>query len=145
VKIQNLITNRNSLKNYYATSPNASLKSIAHSKADEIFLEKLNEIIQVNLSDSEFGIDQIAEKVNMSRPTLFRKIKAISDLKPNELINVARIKKAAELLSEEKYKVYEVSFMVGFNSSTVFSRVFQRHFSISPTEYLNKQWKSNRG
>lgn len=145
VKIQNLITNRNSLKNYYATSPNASLKSIAHSKADEIFLEKLNEIIQVNLSDSEFGIDQIAEKVNMSRPTLFRKIKAISDLKPNELINVARIKKAAELLSEEKYKVYEVSFMVGFNSSTVFSRVFQRHFSISPTEYLNKQWKSNKG
>jgi len=140
VQITNLISNRNKIKEFFASSPSASIKIIANSQTDENFLEKLNLIIQRNLDDSLFSIDLLAEEMNMSRATLFRKIKAISNLTPNELINITRIKRAAELFSQEQYKIYEVSNMVGFSSPTVFSRIFQRQFGLSPTEFLNDKW-----
>ncbi|HYD91611.1 MAG TPA: AraC family transcriptional regulator, partial [Flavobacterium sp.] len=66
---------------------------------------------------------------------LFRKIKMISALTPNELINITRLKKAAQLLAETDLKVYEISFMVGFNSQTSFGRSFFRQFGMTPTQY----------
>jgi len=68
---------------------------------------------------------------------LYRKIKAISNLTPHELINVARLKKAAELLMENSYKIYEISEMVGYSSQTHFGRNFTKQFGMSPTEYVN--------
>lgn len=75
----------------------------------------------------------------MSRTTLYRKIKAISNLTPNELINIARLKKAAELLMDGSYKIYEVAHMVGYNSQTSFGRNFLKQFGMTPTEYVNKE------
>jgi AraC-like DNA-binding protein len=74
--------------------------------------------------------------MNMSRPTLYRKIKALSNLSPNELINLARLKKAAELLSQGKFKINEVGNIVGYNSQSNFSRDFQKQFGITPSKYL---------
>ena len=73
----------------------------------------------------------------MSRSTLYRKIKEMSDLSPNELINIARLKKAAELLKKGNYKIYEVAELVGYNSQTSFGRNFQKQFNMTPTEYMN--------
>ncbi len=75
----------------------------------------------------------------MSRITLYRKIKAISNLSPNELINITKLKKAAELLAEGNFKVYEVSDMVGFSSQTHFGRNFLKQFGMTPTEYANSK------
>ena len=79
----------------------------------------------------------------MSRPTFYRKIKMVSDLTPNELINLARLKKAAELLAEGNYKIYEVACMVGYNSQTNFGRSFLKQFGITPRDYLNLKHKKN--
>jgi len=73
--------------------------------------------------------------MNMSRPTLYRKIKAISDLTPNELIHISRLKKAAELLATTDFKVYEVADMVGYASQNNFGRSFLKQFGMPPTEY----------
>jgi AraC-like DNA-binding protein len=73
----------------------------------------------------------------MSRSTLFRKIKNLTGLSPIELINNSRLKKAAELLKTNEYKIFEVSDMVGFNSVTSFGRNFQRQYKMTPTEFLN--------
>jgi len=135
VQIANLISNRNKIKDYFAKSPLVHIKSMAYSKADEIFLEHLNEVIQENLENTELDVEHLAKVMNMSRPTLYRKIKAISDLTPNELIHVSRLKRAAELLATTDYKVYEVADMVGYNSQNNFGRSFLKQFGMPPTEY----------
>ena len=136
VQIANLLANRRKLQEYFAGSPLVHIKSIAYSKADELFLEKINNIICNNIEDAELDVEKLARLVNMSRPTLYRKIKSISDLTPNELINITRLKKAAELLVEGNYKIYEVADMTGFGSQTNFGRNFHKQFGMTPTDYL---------
>jgi len=143
VQIANLLINRNKIKEHFANSPLAHIKSMANSRADEEFLEQLNNIIYENIENSALDVEQLAKKMNMSRPTFYRKIKVVSDLTPNELINLARLKKAAELLAGGNYKIYEVAEKVGYNSQTNFGRSFLKQFGITPRDYLNiRQSKS---
>jgi AraC-like DNA-binding protein len=109
---------------------------MAHSKADEQFLEVLQDIIDKNLDDSDLDVEKLATILNVTRITLYRKIKAITNLSPVELITVTRLKKAAALLVLGKYKVYEVADMVGFSSQSNFARSFHKQFGMSPTDYL---------
>ena len=137
VQIANLLTNRNKIKEYFASSPLVHIKSMAYSKADELFLEKINDSISKNLEDTELDVEKLAKLMNMSKPTLYRKIKSLSDLSPNELINITRLKKAAELLVEGNHKIYEVSDMVGYASQTNFGRNFLKQFGMTPSDYLS--------
>jgi ligand-binding sensor domain-containing protein/signal transduction histidine kinase/DNA-binding response OmpR family regulator len=136
VQANNLIENRKQIMKYYASSPLSHIKSIAHNKTDEKFLKKLDEEILKNITDSDLSVESLAEIMNMSRSTLYRKIKDISNLSPNELINIVRLKKAAELLLTENYKMYEIAEMVGYKSQTSFGRSFLKHFEMSPSDYI---------
>jgi two-component system cell cycle response regulator len=136
VQIASLIKNRNKVKAYFAGSPLVHMKSIAYTKADELFLAKLQNTIRLNLNNPDMDVDALAEQLHMSRPTLYRKIKSISDMSPNELINLARLKRGAELLTEGIFKIYEVAEMVGYRSQTQFGRNFVKQFGMSPTDYL---------
>ena len=139
VQVASLIKNRKKVKEYFAGSPLLHLKSITYSKSDELFLGKLQDIINKNMANPDLDVEHLAEHMNMSRPTLYRKIKSISDLSPNELINLARLKKAAELLNEGVLRIYEISDLVGYSSQTHFGRNFSKQFGMSPTEYINQQ------
>lgn len=144
VQIANLLSNRNKIKEYFSNSPLVHIKSMAHTKGDEMFLEKLNEAIHVHIEDADLDVEKLARIMNMSRPSLFRKIKSIADLTPNELVNITRLKKAAELLAENDYKIYEISYMVGYNSQTNFGRNFFKQFGMTPTQYQkSKQLKKD--
>lgn len=136
VQIANLLSNRSKIKDYFASSPLVHIKSMAHSKSDELFLGDLNEAIYNNLDDTDLDVEKLARLVNMSRPTLYRKIKSISGLTPNELINITRLKKAAQMLADGGLKIYEVADMTGFGSQTNFGRNFLKQFGMTPTEYL---------
>ncbi|WEK38109.1 MAG: response regulator [Candidatus Pseudobacter hemicellulosilyticus] len=136
VQIANLLSNRNKIRQYFASSPLVNIKTIAYSKSDEQFLTALNEAIYQNIENLELSVEHLADCMNMSRATLYRKIKEISDLTPNELINITRLKKAAELLAEQEYKIYEVAELTGFSSQTHFGRNFTKQFGISPMEYM---------
>jgi DNA-binding response OmpR family regulator len=136
VQIANLLMNRAKIKEYFVSSPLVHIKSMAHTKTDELFLEKVNEAVYANLEDAALDVEKLAKLMNMSKPTLYRKIKSISDLTPNELINITRLKKAAELLVEGKYRIYEVADMTGYGSQTNFGRNFLKQFGMTPTDYL---------
>jgi DNA-binding response OmpR family regulator len=136
-QIDNLLANRHHIMEYYASSPLSHLKTIAHNKTDEDFIKKLDAIINQNMSDTNLSVESLADILHMSRSTLYRKIKDISNLSPNELINNARLKKAAELLLSSNYKVYEISEIVGYKSQSSFSRNFQKSFTMSPSEFIN--------
>lgn len=135
-QINNLLNNRKIIKNYFARSPLAHIKGIAISNADKHFIEELNKIIHENITDMELDVDQLSRMMNMSRTSLYRKIKALSDLTPNELINLSRLKKAAELLSGGNYKINEVANMVGYTLQTNFARDFSKQFGVTPTSYI---------
>ncbi len=137
VQVANLLQNRSRLKAYFATSPIAQISSIAHSSSDEAFLSKLSNWIVSHLEDPDLDVGQLAASLNMSKPTLYRKIKGISDLTPHELITVTRLKKAAELLTNSQMKIYEISYMVGFQSQAHFGKSFLKQFGMTPTEYAN--------
>ena len=138
-QIANLLINRIKIKEYVANFPLIHLKSMAYSKADKHFLEVLNELIHTHIKDPELDVIHLARYLNMSRPTLYRKIKAISDLTPTELVNITRLKKAALLLAEGQYNINEVALMVGYTSSTHFGRNFLKQFGVTASEYVNKE------
>ena len=143
-QIASLLANRNMVREYFAGSPLVHLKSIAHTKSDERFLETLNETISKRIEDMELDVEKLAGLMNMSRVTLYRKIKAISNLSPFELINIIRLKKAAEMLAGGDYKIYEISAIVGFSSQSNFARNFHKQFNMSPTEYMYSMHQKNK-
>ncbi len=140
-QIHSLLTNRNMIRDFFASSPLVHIKSIAHTKSDEKFLTQLNNAIQEHMEDLELDVEKLAKIMNMSRITLYRKIKAVSNLTPLELINITRLKKAAELLANAEYKIYEVADMVGYSSQSNFARNFQKQFNMTPTEYIQSKRK----
>jgi two-component system cell cycle response regulator len=82
-------------------------------------------------------VENLAKLMNMSRATFHRKVKALSNLTPHELMNISRLQKAARLLADGNYKVYEVADMIGYTLQSNFARDFHKQFGMSPTEYVN--------
>ncbi|MET3114568.1 two-component system cell cycle response regulator [Pedobacter sp. CG_S7] len=144
VQVSSLIENRNKIKAYFSSSPLLHLKSVAPSKADEEFLERIQCILDKNIGNPDLDVVHLANNMHMSRPTLYRKIKSICNYTPNELIQVSRLKKAAELLNQRTLKIYEISEMVGYSSQTHFGRVFFKQFGMSPSEYVSNQQTENK-
>lgn len=137
-QISNLLSNRDNIRKFYFNSPIANMKSMAYTKADEGFLEKLNEIINEHIGNPNLDVNMIADLMHLSRPTLYRKIRAISDLTPNDLIKISRLKKAAELLLQGNMKIYEISESVGFSSQSYFWSAFIKQFGMSPSKYAKE-------
>ncbi len=136
-RVSNLLENRKHIVEHYSSTPLAHLQSIPQSPVDEGFLKQLDAVVQDKLGDADLSIEHLAERLHMSRSTLYRKVKDLTGASPNELISNARLKKAAELLKTRKYKVYEIAGMVGYNSATSFGRNFQKQFGTSPSEYAD--------
>ncbi|MHA4810065.1 response regulator transcription factor [Flavitalea flava] len=143
-QIASLLYNRNMVREFFSSSPLVHIKKLAHTKADERFLETLNETICKNMEDVELDVEKLARIMIMSRITLYRKIKALSDLSPTEMINITRLKKAAELLVSGEHRIYEVSDMVGFSSQSNFARIFLKQFNMTPTDYMHSKQKESK-
>lgn len=139
VQVGSLLSNRDKIRKFYFNSPIANMKSMAYTKADESFLEKLNEIIISNISNPDLDVNMIADLMHLSRPTLYRKIKAISEVSPNELIKITRLKKAAELLLQGDMKIFEIAEAVGFSSQSYFWSAFVKQFGVNPSKYAKEK------
>lgn len=135
--IKNLLDLRNLLRQKFSKMPLVPLNSIANNSMDNKFLTRINEIIEQNFSNSELSVDFLAEELCISRSGLFAKIKTLANVTPNELIQIVRLKKAAALLSESKYRINEICYMVGFNNPSYFAKCFQKQFGIKPGEFVN--------
>lgn len=142
-QIASLLSNRNMVREYFSNSPLVHINSMAHTKADEHFLAALHETIINHIEEVELDVEQLARYMNMSRVTLYRKIKAISDLTPIELIHLTRLKKAAELLATGDYKMYEIAALTGFSSQSNFARNFHKQFGITPSDYAVQKHKDH--
>ena len=137
VQISNLLENRKTILDHYSNSPLAHLKSLSLSASDQDFIAKLDQIIESRMKDPDLNVESLAQFMNMSRSTLYRKIKELSAVSPNELINTSRLKKAAFLLKTTDKKIFEIAEEVGYRSQTSFGRNFQKQYKKSPSEFMN--------
>lgn len=137
-QINNLIESRQLLRKRYSEMPFVNITTIAGNSADEQFLSKINEIIERNISNEDFSIDLLAEELCISRSGLFAKIKTLAEITPNELIQLIRLKKAAEYLIQKEHRINEIAYMVGFNNPSYFSKCFQKQFGVGPLEFSRK-------
>lgn len=121
-------------------SPAAVLDNITAPPAvlhplDEAFLKNITQIVEDNIEDPAFTIAVLAKKAAMSQPVLFKKIKAITGMSTNDFVKSFRLKKAIALLQENRYTVYEIAYMVGYENSKYFSREFKKQFGQSPSKF----------
>ena len=134
--IKNLLDLRMQLRKKFSSMPTVPISSIARNQEDEKFLTRMNQLIEENLDSPNLSIDFLAEQLYISRSALFAKIKGLANLTPNEMIQLIRLKKAASLLLENKYHISEVSYMVGFNNPSYFSKCFQKQFGMTPGKFI---------
>lgn len=127
--VESASENLSSLENLPA-SENLSAQKSQHA------LDKITKLIECNLDNPCLGVCFLAEQLNMSRSSLFLKVKALLDTTPNEMIRMVRLNKAVSLLKDGNHRVNEVCYMVGFSSPSYFSKCFQKEFGVKPAEYI---------
>ena len=137
--IRRTLDARKQLRELFSHQPLEPITQIASTPLDNDFLVRMNTIIEANFSNPELSVNFLAEQLGISRSGLFAKIKTLADLTPNEMIQVVRLKKAAQLLREGGRQVNEVCYMVGFNNPSYFSKCFFKQFGIRPGELNGKQ------
>ena len=105
------------------------------NELDWKFIDTVNKGIDENIDNSEFNVDVLCELLNMSRTSLYNKIRALTNQTPSDYVRLIRLKRAAKLLKEGEHNINEISDMTGFNDAKYFREVFKKHFNMSPSKY----------
>ena len=138
-RIENLLRQRQLLKNLYQGTKEAEKEiSEAHLEdRDKQFLKQLQAIIQKNLSDSEFGVEDMGQQIGLSRVQLYRKVKAMTGSSVVDLLRKARLAKARRLLETRSMSVSEVAYEVGFSAPSYFTKCFKDEYGMLPGDVGN--------
>lgn len=134
VRLRNLMDNHKRLKQFFGDKTTLSKESV--SDVDKGFVDRFRELIEENLADSELSVEDLGSKMGLSRVQLYRKIKALTNYSPNELVRIARLKKAASLLASSEKTISEITYEVGFTSPSYFTKCYKEYFGESPTDFL---------
>ena len=137
LKIRNLLENRKKLHEKFIKNPLTGYNETLSNIENEKFLHKLITIVEENLTDPDFDGEMLYTRLNMSRSTFYRKLKAVSGLTINIFIRNVRLKHAAKLLKETNKTVQEILFEVGFSNRSYFTRSFTEIFGVSPSKFKN--------
>ena len=138
IRLKKLIENREKIKKNFSNNIVNDTKKETLGDVEQAFINKFRSYIESNISDSELTVDDIAEKMSVSRIQLYRKIKSLTDYSPVELIKIIRLKYAMDLLSTKTKKMAEVAYEAGFSSPSYFTKCFKEFYKESPTDYLKR-------
>lgn len=137
VRLRNLMDNHKRLKQFFGDKTTLSKESV--SDVDKGFVDRFRELIEENLADSELSVEDLGSKMGLSRVQFYRKIKALTNYSPNELVRIARLKKAASLLASSEKTISEITYEVGFTSPSYFTKCYKEYFGESPTDFLKRR------
>lgn len=137
VRLRNLMDNHKRLKQFFGDKTTLSKEPV--SDVDKGFVDRFRELIEENLADSELSVEDLGSKMGLSRVQLYRKIKALTNYSPNELVRIARLKKAAFLLASSEKTISEITYEVGFTSPSYFTKCYKDYFGESPTDFLKRR------
>ncbi|MWB94077.1 response regulator [Flavobacterium sp. GA093] len=142
LRVKNLLNSAERLKNKFSSEDHFNPSEITVSSLDEELLKKAFKIVEENISNEQFDIPFFCSELGVSRTMLFLKIKAWTNFTPNEFIHEIRLKRAAQLLEQNKLNIAEVSYKVGFNNPKYFSKCFQKRYGETPSQFADKFSKS---
>ncbi|MCD8269187.1 MAG: response regulator [Parabacteroides sp.] len=138
-KLNSLVKRREQLKQYFTNTLAGTVPQQTEDSETSIpsnpFMDQVVKNIEMHLDDSIFEAKVLADSLNMSLPTLYRKIKQFSDCSILELTRTIRLKKAAELILTQRYSVQEVAELVGFNDTATFRKRFTEQYGVTPSQY----------
>ena len=137
VRLRNLMDNHKRLKQFFGDKTTLSKESV--SDVDKGFVDRFRELIEENLADSELSVEDLGGKMGLSRVQLNRKIKALTNYSPNDLVRIARLKKDASLLASSEKTISEITYEVGFTSPSYFTKCYKEYFGESPTDFLKRR------
>ncbi|MBD5228899.1 MAG: response regulator [Bacteroidales bacterium] len=126
-------------QNYSRNPFMTSVSNSGMSNADKALLDKITHSIEENITDPNFGVEMLADQVNLSRSSLHRKLKDLIGTSPTDFVRLIRLKKAADLITEGSYRIGEVCYIVGINSPSYFIKIFQKQFGMTPKEFEKRQ------
>lgn len=136
LKIKNVLINRERLKQAMGENLSYELTSAETVSMDEQFLQKVYQIVEKNISNPNFMIDDLSREVGMSRSSLYRKIKALTNYSANEFIKNYRLRVASKYLRETDLPISEIAYKTGFNNPAYFTNCFRKFYKTSPTNYV---------
>lgn len=138
--IANLINNRLIVKGKYSgkLEQKEKVASVHFESSDELLMKRIMEIVNKNLSNSDFNITQLVGEVGLSRTQLHRKIKELTGFPASKFVQNIRMQQAMKLLRDKRINVSQIAYSVGFSSQTHFSTTFKQYYGISPTEYIRQ-------
>ena len=134
-QIVSLLYNRQKEREAFSKRPFFPTNKMQMNKVDEEFMNKVIRTIEENIIDTNLNVEHLAEILGMSRSSLLRKIKMLSNLSPVDFIRLIRLRKAAELIHEGKYLIGDICLMVGINSPSYFSKLFLKQFGMTPKDF----------
>ncbi len=137
VRIRNLILIREQLQKKFQGESWQKPAAVQVTSVHQRFLEDLKKVIEENLDNENFGVEDLGQALAMSRSQVHRKLKAITDQSTTTFIRNYRLHRAADLLKQDAGNVTEIAYQVGFNSQTYFSSSFHELFGCSPSEFKN--------
>ena len=134
-QIKVLIANRKLLVDKYRQKEDLDVQELGLSMLDREFLDKAISTVEEYLENSEFSNEMFCQMMTMTQSTLYRRLKSLTGLSPNEFIRDVRIKKACMLLQRPGLQVAEIAYAVGFTDPKYFSLIFKKVKGMSPTKY----------
>lgn len=137
-QIKNLLNTRQRLKEKYAFHSSVPESEVTHNDLDNEFLLKAKSFVLNNLDNQELSVEMLAGELAMSRPVLYRKLKAITDQSPQDFIRLIRLQEAKKLLKQGKQNITEIAFETGFADPKYFSTSFKKLFGCTPTQFINQ-------
>lgn len=138
-KVENMLSIRESLKQKFSRSVMLEPTHVEITSPDERFLQKAIKVVEENISDCDLDIESFSEKVGVSRMQLYRKLHALTDMTVKEFIRHIRLKRATQLLVQNKLNISEVAYAVGFKDLSHFRKCFKREYGMSATEYVTRE------
>lgn len=137
--IYNVMSNRHLLKVKFSGNQEQEerLERIKMDSSDEVLMQKVMNIINRNLSSTDFSVEKLADEIGISRAHLHRKLKELTNLSTRDFIRSIRMKQAANLLKENKFSIAEVAYATGYANPSHFSNVFKEYHGVTPTQYMN--------
>nr|WP_238319369.1 response regulator [Bacteroides propionicifaciens] len=138
-RISNLLNKKKQKQQEFKANREIKIETLGYPSLDEQFLTDAVKIIENNLSDSDFNIDTYSTLLNLSKSSLYRKLKTMTSLSPNEFIRNIRLKHACQMLKDPSISISEVAYSVGFTDPRYFSTCFRNEFEMTPTEYQKAQ------
>jgi AraC-like DNA-binding protein len=141
--VQNLLLSRKKMWEQYKQSENLEEyeEKLSENPQKQAFVKKMNEAVMEHIAEANFDVEALAGKLKMSPNQLFRKVKALMDTTPYNVIIQIRMTHAAVLIKEGAHNISEIAFMVGYQELSNFSRAFKKYFNVSPREYLMQSTK----